>query len=61
MLRTLVSRLGALGRCRPSDDNVRLDTAVNNMSQGLLMFDAEGRLVVCNKRYVEMYRLAPTW
>jgi diguanylate cyclase (GGDEF)-like protein/PAS domain S-box-containing protein len=29
------------------------------MSQGVLMFDAEGRLVLCNYRYIEMYRLSP--
>jgi diguanylate cyclase (GGDEF)-like protein/PAS domain S-box-containing protein len=38
---------------------IRLDTAVSHMSQGLLMFDAEARLVVCNNRYLEMYRLSP--
>jgi diguanylate cyclase (GGDEF)-like protein len=32
----------------------RLDTAINNMTQGLLMFDSSQRLVVCNQRYVEM-------
>jgi diguanylate cyclase (GGDEF)-like protein len=37
----------------------RLDTAINHMSQGLLLFDAEGRLVVVNQRYLDMYRLAP--
>ncbi|MGY4624288.1 bifunctional diguanylate cyclase/phosphodiesterase [Bradyrhizobium sp. USDA 4486] len=37
----------------------RLDRAVNNMTQGLLLFDAERRLVVCNQRYIEMYRLSP--
>ncbi len=37
----------------------RLVTTINNMSQGLLLFDAAGRLVVCNRRYVEMYGLAP--
>lgn len=36
----------------------QLDTAVNNMTQGLLMFDSEQRLVICNKRYIEMYGLA---
>ncbi len=36
----------------------RLDTAVNNMTQGLLMFDSEQRLVICNKRYIEMYGLS---
>jgi diguanylate cyclase (GGDEF)-like protein/PAS domain S-box-containing protein len=36
----------------------RLDTAINNMTQGLLLFDASQRLVVCNKRYIEMYGLS---
>jgi len=35
----------------------QLDTALNNMSQGLCMFDAHQRLVTCNMRYAEMYRL----
>jgi diguanylate cyclase (GGDEF)-like protein len=33
----------------------RLDTAINNMTQGLLLFDASQRLVVCNQRYIEMF------
>jgi len=37
----------------------RLDTAVNNMTQGLLLFDSSERLVVCNRRYIEMYGLSP--
>ncbi len=36
----------------------RLDTAVNNMTQGLLLFDSSERLVVCNQRYIEMYGLS---
>ncbi|WP_407174659.1 EAL domain-containing protein [Bradyrhizobium sp. STM 3562] len=36
----------------------RLDRAVNNMTQGLLLFDASERLVVCNQRYIEMYGLS---
>jgi diguanylate cyclase (GGDEF)-like protein len=39
-------------------EKLRLDTAVNNMTQGLLLFDASQRLVVCNKRYIEMYGLS---
>ncbi|MBR0968707.1 EAL domain-containing protein [Bradyrhizobium diazoefficiens] len=35
----------------------RLDTAMNNMTQGLVLYDAEGRLVICNRRYREMYHL----
>jgi diguanylate cyclase (GGDEF)-like protein len=40
------------------DQKFRLDTAVDNMSQGLLLFDSSERLVVCNRRYIEMYALA---
>jgi diguanylate cyclase (GGDEF)-like protein len=40
------------------DQNKLFDAALNNMSQGLCMFDADSRLVVCNQRYVEMYGLA---
>jgi diguanylate cyclase (GGDEF)-like protein/PAS domain S-box-containing protein len=36
----------------------RLDTAINNMTQGLLLFDVSERIVVCNRRYVEMYGLS---
>ena len=31
--------------------------ALNNMTQGLCMFDAAARLVLCNIRYIEMYHL----
>jgi methyl-accepting chemotaxis protein len=37
--------------------NIRFDAALNNMSQGLCMFDANKRLVVCNERYAAIYRL----
>jgi PAS domain-containing protein len=36
----------------------RLDTAVNNMTQGLLLYDADARIVLCNRRYLEMYGLS---
>ncbi len=36
-----------------------IDAALNNMSQGLAMFDSSERLVVCNERYLEMYGLPP--
>jgi diguanylate cyclase (GGDEF)-like protein len=36
----------------------RLDTAVNNMTQGLMLFDSTQRLVICNNRYIEMYGLS---
>ena len=37
--------------------NLRMRVALNNMSQGLCMFDRNERLVVCNRRYMEMYKL----
>jgi diguanylate cyclase (GGDEF)-like protein len=39
--------------------NRRIDIALNNMTHGLCMFDAEQKLIVCNKTYVEMYALTP--
>jgi PAS domain S-box-containing protein len=36
----------------------RFDTALNNMVQGLLLFDATGRLLVVNRRFCEMFGLA---
>jgi diguanylate cyclase (GGDEF)-like protein/PAS domain S-box-containing protein len=39
--------------------NGQLDAAMNNMSQGLAMFDAEQRLIVCNTLYANMYGLTP--
>ena len=35
----------------------RLAIAVNNMSQGLVMFDSAERVVACNDRYLQMYGL----
>jgi diguanylate cyclase (GGDEF)-like protein len=37
----------------------RLDTAINNMTQGLLLYDSDGRIVLRNQRYLEMYELPP--
>jgi methyl-accepting chemotaxis protein len=36
-----------------------LRSALNHMTQGLCMFDAAGRLLLCNERYLEMYGLGP--
>ena len=38
--------------------NMQIDAALHNMSQGLCMFDADGRLAVVNERYVTMYGLS---
>jgi len=36
-----------------------LELTLENMSQGLCMFDRNQRLVVCNRTYAEMYALSP--
>jgi methyl-accepting chemotaxis protein len=38
--------------------NQQLATALNNMSQGLCLFDGGERIVVYNERYIEMYGLS---
>jgi diguanylate cyclase (GGDEF)-like protein/PAS domain S-box-containing protein len=37
----------------------RFDIALNNMTHGLCMFDGDMRLIVCNKRYYEMFGMSP--
>ncbi len=39
--------------------NRRIDVALNNMTHGLCMFDADQKMIVCNATYVEMYGLSP--
>jgi diguanylate cyclase (GGDEF)-like protein len=49
-------------RAREDDlqaQNMRFDIAINNMTQGLLLYDSAERLIVCNRRYIEMYGLSP--
>jgi diguanylate cyclase (GGDEF)-like protein len=37
--------------------NTRFDAALNNMTQGLLLADNERRIIVCNRRFREMFAL----
>ena len=52
-----VAGLFATGRRRAQSRLLR--AALNNMTQGLCMFDSTARLVLCNDRYLEMYALRP--
>jgi diguanylate cyclase (GGDEF)-like protein/PAS domain S-box-containing protein len=57
----VVGSLSALSvKQKLSEQNMRLACALNNMCQGLCMFDTENRLVVWNERYVSMYRIDPS-
>jgi diguanylate cyclase (GGDEF)-like protein len=38
--------------------HIQLDAALNNMVQGLCMYDAEHRLVICNDRFLELFKLS---
>jgi diguanylate cyclase (GGDEF)-like protein len=40
-----------------SEQNLWFETAINNMTQGLCLFDGGERLIVCNQRYLELYGL----
>ncbi|MGL6061365.1 MAG: bifunctional diguanylate cyclase/phosphodiesterase [Bradyrhizobium sp.] len=37
----------------------QLDTALNNMTQGLVLYGGDERLVLCNHRFIDMFGLSP--
>src|ERR1700704_1987867 len=39
-------------------NNRRLRGTLDNLPQGVVLFDAQARLVLCNERYIEMYGLS---
>jgi NO-binding membrane sensor protein with MHYT domain/methyl-accepting chemotaxis protein len=53
-----MSLVGALTDRRLDANSQLLATALNNMTQGVVMFDRAERLLVCNDRYLEMYGLS---
>ncbi len=52
--RKLAENAAALKRA-----NERFEVAINNMSQGVALFDVDQRIVVANKSYAELYHLTP--
>jgi diguanylate cyclase (GGDEF)-like protein/PAS domain S-box-containing protein len=42
-----------------SKQNLRFDAALTNMPNGISMFDADGKLLVWNDRYVTIYGMSP--
>ena len=54
-----LSRQHRLSERRLALQKLRLDTAVDHMTQGLTLFDGSERLVVCNQRYLEIFGLSP--
>ncbi len=53
----MLSALVIIARVRANYRLIR--SALNNMTQGLCMFDGAARLMLCNERYAEMYHLRP--
>ena len=52
-----MSSVASLMDLRLREQSAQTMTALNDMPQGLCMFDASQRLVLCNKQYAEMYGL----
>ena len=53
-----------LWRHRLSDQRLaaerrHLSVAVNNIPQGLVLYDASARIIICNQPYIEMFGLSP--
>jgi NO-binding membrane sensor protein with MHYT domain len=54
-----VSLIAALADRQLDDKGRLLGIALDNMDQGVVMFDHANRLVICNDRYVTMYGMPP--
>src|SRR5262249_39076019 len=46
------------GRARMQRE-MQLDLALNTISQGLCMYDAQAKIVFCNRSFIDMYGLSP--
>ena len=55
-----VSLIGAFAGRRLDESSSLLSMVMNNMTQGVILFDAQEHVLVCNDRYVEMYGLSPS-
>ncbi|MGY8704165.1 EAL domain-containing protein [Bradyrhizobium sp. 18BD] len=53
-----INRQNREAQARIEAERQRLDTALNNMSQGLILYDAAGYIVTCNRRYADMFGLS---
>ena len=52
-------QLVAASEAEISAQNERLNAAIDNLPQGLCMYDSEQNLIISNRRYAEMYGLGP--
>ena len=54
LMLSLAAMVSLVGRLRR---NLRVSAALDNMTQGLCMFDSAARLILCNDPYLDMYGL----
>jgi diguanylate cyclase (GGDEF)-like protein/PAS domain S-box-containing protein len=54
-----IMRQGRAAQERVETERQRLGTALNNMVQGVIMYDASARVVTVNRRYIDMFGLSP--
>jgi diguanylate cyclase (GGDEF)-like protein/PAS domain S-box-containing protein len=53
-----ISRQNSEAQQRLESERQRLDTALNNMMHGLVLYDASAHLVTFNRRYIDMFNLS---
>jgi diguanylate cyclase (GGDEF)-like protein/PAS domain S-box-containing protein len=54
----LINRQNQDAQQRLEEQKRQVDTALNNMTHGLVLYDATARIVTFNKRYIDMYNLS---
>ena len=59
MVAALLLRRHWLNGQRMADERSHLSTALNNIPQGLVLYDASARIIICNEPYLEMFGLSP--
>jgi diguanylate cyclase (GGDEF)-like protein len=61
LLRALINHTNRLvsSEAALAKEQAKVDVALRSMLQGLVMFDSSARLVICNRRYLDMYGLSP--
>jgi diguanylate cyclase (GGDEF)-like protein/PAS domain S-box-containing protein len=58
LLIRLINRQSQEAQQRLESQKHQVDTALNNMTQGLVLYDASARIVTFNQRYIDMYNLS---
>src|SRR5882757_6480395 len=55
----LLLRRHRLSDQRLAAERRQLSVAVNNIPQGLVLYDSSARIIICNQPYIEMFGLSP--